>query len=610
MQRLKKNDIYVVLAGIGLLISYGWIFIRFIPNKRGMLGHDYTYYLPILLDDYIWYLSNGLWSIPWFTPSFCGGSLNYTNLQSVFYSLPGFITFLTDPLTAVQATLIIFAGLGALGFYLLLNAFYISRPVAFFGAALFLFNGFYTHKMLIGHLGHHSFMLIPLVAFILLRPLQEDRKKRSRQIRSSFVTGGLLLAYMVHSGFLPLMLPAIISLVLIGLIHGIFYGNVRDFWLRLGGAGLVSALLSISKLTAAYYLTQSFSRSAYKLPGAKSFLGSLILLTRSLFISPSIDSTRLEALTNLQWHLGRHEWEYSVTFVPLLIILYGGWKLLHRAKIKSVVLETSRRKWLQVGAIVVLLFIPIALNTYSPSWNAILKKIPVIKSSSSLIRWFIIYIPAVILAAALVLEKTVIRHKHKVVVLIISLFAVVAINAFTDRTYYSMQNYDPKEIVQAYYNIKAGLFEPKIEGIGVYVDKKGQRLNPIFNNNLLVYKASSLFCYEAQFGYRLEDLPIKTLHAGSVLEENAGVFNIKNPACYIWPEANNCEPGDHFKTDKKSDVLSFITYRPFDFKIPLFQKIANWINLLALVVVVLFFLNRLYHMAGIALKKAGKIYGR
>jgi hypothetical protein len=154
-----------------------------------------------------------------------------------------------------------------------------------------------------------------------------------------------------------------------------------------------------------------------------------------------------------------------------------------------------------------------------------------------------------------------------------------------------MQNYDPKEIIRAYYNIKAGLFEPKIEAIGVYVDKKGQRLNPFFYNNLLVYKASSLFCYEAQFGYRLEDLPIKTLHAGSVLEKNAGVFNIKNPACYIWPEANNCEPGDHFNTDKKADVLSFISYRPFDFQIPLFQKIANWINLLALVVVALFFLK-------------------
>ncbi|MBU0986454.1 MAG: hypothetical protein KKH68_04290, partial [Proteobacteria bacterium] len=270
MNFLKKNNLLLLSAILALLISYYAIFGRFFPNAFGRLGNDYAYFLPILLDGFFWYNLNGFWEIPWFTPSFCGGSLNYVNVQSCFYSLPQIFTFFTDPIVAVRLTFIVFAGLGLIGFYLLLRrAFFISPLASFLGAGLFLFNGFYAHRMLIGHFGDHSFMLLPLVLFALLRPLPLEKKTRFRQILFDSLSGGLLLAYMVQSGFGPYLIPVIIAIVLIALIHGMRYGRQWDFWLRWTATGFASILLCSSKLTAIYYLMSNFSRSIYKLPGAR-----------------------------------------------------------------------------------------------------------------------------------------------------------------------------------------------------------------------------------------------------------------------------------------------------------------------------------------------------
>jgi hypothetical protein len=585
----SKNNLILLIAGILLILEYYTIFGQFFPNKHGQMGHDYSFYLPSLLDGYFWHRTNGLWKIPWFTPSFCGGSLNYININNGYYTVPQFITFLTNPLTAVRLTFLLFAGLGFLGFYLLLRrAFFTSRTVSFLGAGLFLFNGFYSHRILIGHLFIHSFMLLPLVAFVLLRPLPEEKKARHRQFVFDLVISGFLFAYMAQSGFSSLMIPGIISIVVIGLIHGLLFGRQWHFWLRWAGSGFVGILLCSSKLVAVFSLMESFPRSGYKLPGAKSFLEAASLMLKSLFISPAFDPGRIEKLTNIQWHLGRHEWEYSVTFIPLTIMLYGVWKILQQMEKKDLWLKVSSIRWLSVGAISALLILPIALNTFSPEWNTFLKQLPLLKNSSSLIRWFIIYIPIVILAATLILENIPISSEYQLGIIVISIASIVALNALTERDFYHRQNYDPKEIIKTYNRVKAGLWIPEIKNIGVYLDKNGQTIMPLYRNNMLVHGASQLLCYEPLFGYQLEDFPIKTLHPGPALEEKKGVLNIKNPACYVWPEANNCEPGDHFTVEQKEAAKAFLNFRPFAFQMPTSQRIANCVNCLSLVGVLFF----------------------
>jgi len=132
----------LVSAGV-LLIAYVWLFVDFFPNRNGALGHDYAYYLPALLDGFIWYRTNGLWEVPWFTPSFCGGWIIHPNIQNVYYALPGFLVLWFDPLTAVRLYWVIFASVGFVGAYLLMRGpFRTSPPAALLAAGLFLFNVF------------------------------------------------------------------------------------------------------------------------------------------------------------------------------------------------------------------------------------------------------------------------------------------------------------------------------------------------------------------------------------------------------------------------------------------------------------------------------------
>lgn len=589
MHIFKKNNLILFAAGILLILVYYIIFGQFFPNKQEHMGHDYAYYLPALLDGYFWYMTNGLLEIPWFTPSFCGGSLNYININSGYYTVPQFITFFTDPLTAVRFTFILFACIGFIGFYLLLHrTFSVSRLISFLGAGLFLFNGFYAHRMIIGHLFIHPFMLLPLVVFALLRPLPEEKETLYWRFIFDLVICGFLFAYMVQSGFSSFMIPAIISIIVIGLIHGLCFGRQWHFWLRLAGAGFVGTLLCSSKLSAIFSLMESFPRSGYKLPGAKSFLDAAWLMLDSLFLSPAFDPDMMDKLTNVQWFLDRHEWEYSVTLIPLAIILYGGWRIFRQMEKRGLWLRLIRVQWLSVGIIAALLILPIALNTYYPAWNTFLKQLPLIKSSSSLIRWFIIYIPIVILIAALMLENFVISPKYQLTVVVIGMAAVVAFNAFIERDFYHRQNYDPEEIVKSYKRVKAGSWVPKIKNIGVYVDKKGQAMMPLHRNNMLVHGASQLFCYEPLFGYQLENFPIKPLHPGPALEEKEGILNIKNPACYVWPDANNCEPGDHFTAVQKKAAEAFANHKPYPFKMSVIQRIANWLNGISLIAALFF----------------------
>jgi hypothetical protein len=587
----NKNKLILITLATVLLLGHFAIFGSFIPNKNEQMGHDYSFYLPALLDGYFWYKTNGIWGIPWFTPSFCGGSLNSLNINNGYYTIPQFLTFLTDPLSAVRLTLFLFAGLGLFGFYLLLrNAFSASRHTALLGGGLFLFNGFYAHRMLIGHIFIHSFMLLPLITFFMLRPLPAGANARRTSIIFDITIGGFLFAYMVVSGISSFMIPSIISIVIIGLIHGLIFGNHLNFWLRLIGSGLAGVFLCASKLTAIFSLIKTFPRSAYKLPGAESFLTAAWLLLKSLFVSPAFDPARTNMLTNVQWLLERHEWEYSVTIIPLLIMLFAGWKIFRRMQLKDLVLKLNWKQYFQIGAIAALLVLPVAVNTYASGWNTFLKQLPLLKNSSSLIRWFIIYIPIVVLAATLILEKIALSSNYKLGIIVISMATVIALNALTERDFYHSQNYDPQGIIKTYNLVKEGLWKPEIKNIGVYLNKNGQTIMPLFRNDMLIHGASQLLCYEPLFGYRLEDFPIKTLHPGPAMAENKGVLNIKNPSCYVWPEANDCEPGDHFTVEQKESAKAFLNYRPFPFKMPILQRLANWVNGLSLIAA-LFFLT-------------------
>src|ERR1700758_5093420 len=91
----------IFLVSTGTLIM---VVNHLLPTADGMIGHDYRYFLPYMLSGMQWISRNGWLTVPYFTPDYCGGIPWLANPQSIFYSVPQFLSLLTNPVTAINWT--------------------------------------------------------------------------------------------------------------------------------------------------------------------------------------------------------------------------------------------------------------------------------------------------------------------------------------------------------------------------------------------------------------------------------------------------------------------------------------------------------------------------
>ena len=588
--QLKKSRIIIFVLFLLIIFCYHFIFGKFFPNQQQNLGIDYSYFLPILLNGYYWFQVNGLSEIPWFTPAFCAGIPYFPNPQVMYFSVPQFLTFMFDPMLSVYITFLLFASLGFIGFYLLLrNIFSIIPEVALFGATVFLFNGFYAHRMIIGHLTYHSFMLIPLIAYFLLKlPTGNNSELKINKLVNIFLAG-LLISYMMHSGMANFIVPSLLSVIGIWMICEICDKGCPGFWTRLGCAGIIAVLLSASKLVAGISYLRNFPRDYYTLPGIEGIFESLFFVLKALFFRINASTEKWDIVNYvIEIEYFQHEVEYSITFIPLLIIIFYA-LFLSRKLIKTAIL--SKISWHKKRMMILfasLLIMPVILNIYTPEWNEFLKNLPYIKSSSALLRWIAIDIPLVVLISALALN--IIKNQNlRNAVVITCIAGVIFINTLQDRDWYHEQLYSPDGIISAYNASTQNGKPPEIKYIGAYLMENNKFDPDVINrNDVFIKGVSQLACNEPIFGYKLERFPFGDIDTGEVLDTRNGFFNIKNPVCYIFGETNGCSPGQHFTKSREKAVKDFVNYRPFEFRMPLFQSIANRVNYFTFLYLIIF----------------------
>lgn len=575
-------------AAVGWLLIgvHHLIFSQFFPNAQGKLGHDYQYNLPLLLDGYYWFLNNGLWSLPWFTPSFCGGMPLLANPATFYVSAAQWFSFLADPLTALRLTFTLFAGLGFWGFYLLLHrVFALSRWTALLGGGLFLFNGLYAWRMVVGHMEFHAFMLTPGIAFFLLRNGPAKSGLGAWRSVRDMMLAALMLSYAFMSGMTQLIVPSLIAVVIIAGLARLTPDTAADFTeftLKLAGAGAGAIGIAASKLVASLSFLGNFPRDSYLLPGVEGVGKLLFLIAQVLTVGGGqVDAGTMVA--NSQWLLGRHEFEFGLTVVPFVLIamglaLDGGWR-------RVLPLLTGRWRLPYLALCLVLLAIPLALNYYSPAWNQFLKTVPLLKNLSNFFRWFIIYIPCVVILAALAVDKTPVLARFGPYVVGVSLAWVVVQNFTADTAYYHEQPYDPAPVVSAYWQTRAGGSPPVIATQVASVDEAGRPALTQARNDVLIHGESQILCYEPMFGFRLEFLPFKGIRPGPALSVRDGELNLKNPACYLYPVENGCTPGDHFRVDEQAEAQRFISFHPFSYRVSRWQAMADRLSFFCLLAV-------------------------
>jgi hypothetical protein len=563
-----------------LLAPFNAIFAPFIPLPDFRLGHDFSFVLPNLLDGNIWFRNNGF-APPWFSPSFCAGQPSFPDPQSSYYGVLQFLSIAASPLTAIRWTLLICASLMFWGGYLLLRRiFAVGTTSALLVGGLLMFNGFLPHRIIIGHTGFHGFALVPWIALLLMMQVRHVANGIA-----AAATAGILSAYWLYSGFTILVPAGVLSILLLAILYGLAGGNMARFCARGALAGLICLGLSAAKLWASFSFFSNFSRNYYLLPGAASIHDAAIVIAGSLFLpSQWAFELGMPRMKNLQWELTPHEWAFNfgIFVVPMAAVLIA-----NRLRKSSWCPTLSPRQIALCALMILCLAWPLAFNVWHPRWNAFLKMVPILNTTSSPLRWLIAYIPVVAVGVGLGLDKAG-WTRGGALAAAGCMAATILQTAVEPREYYMAQSYDARPVLIADNMLREGRWSPKIEVLGTGAEiQAGDYRTQLHSNDTFVVGMSQVFCYNAVFGYRLEKFSAAGLVAGSVLQEHEGFLNLKNPSCYVFPNENKCLPGDRFRADQLAQARSFTEYRPFAFQISAGQAVANQTTLLSLLVIIL-----------------------
>ena len=547
------------------LFLYHIIISPFFPNSKGCLGHDYQYFLPRLLDNYIWIEKNGFLSIRWFTPSFCGGIPSFGNPQDMYFSVPQIFNCIMDPVKSVHLTILFFAMLGFLGmYYLLRNTFGTSPFASFLGGLLFMLNGCYLFRMVIGHLTFHAFMLIPGIAALLF--MDEVERRRKSRCFWSLSAGVLGLSYMTYSGMIVhLAIPAGLIFVVIGLLAQLKMGVSLKYWSRLGFAVILSLGISMSKLCASFSFLKNFTRTLYPVPGFKSIVDLILGILQTVFFFPN-DSILMAKLTNAPFRLGQHEWEYGVGFFPLLVFIFYVFCILIMPQERNDLWKKVRESRWVILALFILLLMPVILNFQSAASKSFIKSVPVLGSHSRFIHWFSVYIPVTIIASLVLLERVRIKRKWKKIFFVFGIVITFSGLFFHPNSFYHQQPYNPKNIEKTWHKVR--------EGLSVRIE----RIDFAYGEDAFTQGASSLPCYEPIFGYRLEKFPSRTLKFGDITNSAYDCYNFNNPTCFLFPKENRCVPGDCFSISQSDLFEKFRSFEAFPFELPVTQHVSNIIS--------------------------------
>ncbi len=531
-----------------------WDLARFFPTALGTLGDDYSLFLPWLLAGVYWHAVNGWGALPGFVPSFCGGVPFLFDPQSVYLSVPQVLAFWVPPVRALLWAWIGFGFSGAAGMVALLRVvFGVSGAGSVLGGVLFLLNGFYSDRVVFGHFTYHGFMMLPWVALAVLGG-------RGR-IGVRGAVAGLLLAYVFYSGGINVLLPMLLGIALLALAAGGRAG--RSAWGASAlGLGVFVALSAYKLLPALAFAAQVVRPVALRMsPDLVSLLGGLGV---SLFLPQAlawIDPARLV--------LDRVEFEYGVGLVPLVLVAAGAWRW--------------RRAWRWRPGVVavwaVLLAVPVLVNWDALGLRWAVLHVPVLRSMSVMLRFWSAYVPLLCALAAVCLDRLVRSPGGRRWLAAGCVAVAVGQAAATDTGWYAEQRYDPVGVEAGWERVRDGGAVPAVTRVGD--PWRGGRVMSS-RNDALTEGVSAFPCYAPMFGYHMQSFPGEPLVEGPVLAARDGRLNLRNPACYVFPGANGCSPGDAFTVEQAGEAAAFAGYRPFAYAWPWWQWGAAGVSLGAL----------------------------
>ena len=547
-----------------------------------LTGHDYGYFLPKMLDTQAFYLANGL-ALQEYTAGLCAGVFQFANPQSMALSLPQGLSYAFGPAFGIAATYVIAAAAAGLGTYLCARFWGLAPLPACVAGVAFAFNGFLLARLAVGHLAFHGFGFAPLLAASLLYGIGALRQGRPGQAAALGCLSALLLAALVYGGIGVALVHALAVAALFLLICGGFdrgWGRALAYCMACLLAGLAAAA---PKIEAVLAMNGNLTRDFYPLPGFGA-LDLPIVWFQSLFWLPS-EAAINARFQNQAFHLGWHEIYYSGTpLLPLLLAAGAalGWKRL------------PWRDWTQrpvaLGLAGAALLLAVAVNLYQPQWNAFLKSLPLIGQFSGMTRFFALFIPLLALLLGWLSQAW--RQLPLLAVLALTgALAFLQYHAIEGKLRSGMY-YDKVALapVLAAWPSAAGDVPP-VTAVAIRQetapDGSARAVHAPYDDHLLIEGKTNALCYEPLFGYRLEQYRLGSLRAGPIDAADAeGQLNLKNPACYVYPQENQCQPGDPFRAGQRQQMLALARHGDPGMAVSSARQAANWLGAGALLLLI------------------------
>jgi len=586
MRYLIKNFYFLLLA-LTIFLVHQLIYQDFFPNKNLMLGNDYSLFLPQFIFGKVWFNNNFI-SIPWFSPSFCCGLPFYGDPQTMYYSIQQLFFLFFSPLTSLKLMYLFFSFSCFLGTFLLLHkSFNRNIYISLIAATLFLYNGFFNYRFIIGHVTYINFIFIPLYCYLLIKSF-ETKNNITKSIFYILVSS-LLLTHIIQSSLGPIAIIVVLSIIFVISIHvyvkeklKIIYYLVLSF--------IIAFLIAASKINASLSFLSNFPRE-YPPIVFENYYEFLSNVFNSFFLYSDAAKFNSNAIIDLPYKIGPEELEYSVTILPLIIFSIFIFNL-KKFNIK----KFTKEKLIAVLIMIILVLFITSINISNNEIGTFFRKLPLIKSSWVNYRFISILILPLIIVSCLVIDKIIVKENNIKIFTFLCLLLVLFHNYYYKKDFYHNQNYNPESFEKIHIN-KEKIKNLKIKDTVLVTDKNNKILTSLQRNNLFIHELSPLLCIQPLFGYNLKFMPKNNLkfEKKNKIGENLFYYtgnpksiiddklNFLNPSCFIFPEENNCLPGDMFKKSQINELENFLNYKNFKFKLSKLQKIFNYVSLIILI---------------------------
>jgi len=562
-------------AGVAVAFVFlVWRALPFFPNAEGLVGHDYGWFFPTLVVGQNWALQHGWFSLPEFTPAFCGGIPFLSNPQGVFFSIPQLLLLVVDPTHDALLTLLGFAAVGGGGSYLLLRrAFDTSASAAGLGATLFLLNGFLFYRMVVGHLPFHAFGLVPVMAYLVVSTHRRIRPLGRRGVMFSVtrsVLAGMVVAYFVAAGAMTLEMPLILTIASELLIFEWRRGFDIVPWAAFGAGVGWGGVLSAVKLVPAIVLARQFPRPFIPWFLFASPFDAVKALLKGLF-APTLLSEFVRLSPGRSFP--RSGFELGLTIVPIVLIVIACWHLRRERPSQSPV------RALVLGGIFA---IPLLLTIGRTEWGTFLTRVPVLNNNSAFVHWWSIYLLPLVTIASLSLDVIARTARARMLGMGACLVLALAQHALPHPAYYSssVRLFDATALIRAHRQLQRGIPLPAITSVG----QESPAIQPDFQwNSAFLSGTSSWPCYEPLFFYGLQLAPDLGLVRGPIGFEIDGKVNLVDPAEYLRASSNDANRW-RFDSSRLDDAVRFARYEPLAWNPPTWRTASTMVTVSGLAI--------------------------